>query len=344
MQHDEDWWTIPYPTRFEPESLKPQDTLSIKGNLLVDEKGQVVTLKGFNIADIDKLVVQGKWSKALFDEITAWGANSIRIPVHPISWRKRGKEWYFKHLDEAVSWANENGLYLLIDWHSIGNLKTGMYQHPMYRTDIVETSNFWGDIAFRYKDIPTIAVYEIFNEPTHDYIGNGAGSLGSITWKEWRDILESLIDIVQVYNKNAVALVAGFNWAYDLSDVIENPVRRDNIAYAIHPYPQKEGIDSKSAAEFKKAWQEHWGHVADKYVVMATELGWVKEGGQGAHIPVIHNDGVYGPAIIEFMSEKNMSWTAWVFDPEWSPVLISDWDFTPSEQGAFFKQVLQNKH
>jgi len=40
------------------------------------------------------------------------------------------------------------------------------------------------------------------------------------------------------------------------------------------------------------------------------------------------------------MEPRGISWTAWVFDPEWSPTMISDWDFTPTEQGAFFKDVM----
>ena len=32
-------------------------------------------------------------------------------------------------LDQAVDWANELGLYLILDWHSIGNLKEEKFQH-----------------------------------------------------------------------------------------------------------------------------------------------------------------------------------------------------------------------
>ncbi len=335
-----EWWNIPYPTRFDASTLKPQQMLSINGNQLVDSDNKVFTLKGLNIADIDKLARQGQWKKSLFDEVAAWGSNVVRIPIHPMAWRARGKHWYFQELDNAVKWANEHQMYLIIDWHSIGNLKTEMFQHPMYSTNIAETSNFWRDIAFRYKGVPTVAVYEIFNEPTDDFIGNGKGSLGKISWDEWRELMESMVDIVKVYNEQAIPLIAGFNWAYDLSEVMEKPIRREGIAYAIHPYPQKAKVAEESIDAFKQAWQKQWGYVAERYPLMATELGWVKTGGYGAHVPVLHDNGTYGPAIVEFMAERNISWAAWVFDPEWSPVMIKDWDFTPSEQGEFFKKTL----
>ena len=35
-----------------------------------------------------------------------------------------------------------------------------------------------------------------------------------------------------------------------------------------------------------------------------------------------------------------ISWVAWVFDPQWSPQLIGDWEFTPTRQGTFFRQKM----
>lgn len=338
-----EWWNIPYPNRFDTSVLKDQDFLSVKGNVVVDESGNIFTLRGMNIADPAKLAYNNTWNKGLFEEAKRWGANTIRFPVHPLSWRLKGKEWYLDRLDEAVKWSNDLGLYLIVDWHSIGNLHAEMFQHPMYVTSLVETSNFWKDIAFRYKNVPTIAVYEVFNEPTYDYIGNGVNSLGGVTWVEWRNILESLIDIIYAYDENIIPLVAGFNWAYGLEQAAADPIRREGIAYAVHPYPQK-GRSNKDAnvsiAEFKTQWQKQWGFAVQKYPLMATELGFVKEDGLGAHVPVIHNGNTYGPAIIEFMKERNVSWTAWVFDPDWAPTMIKDWDYTPTEQGIFFKNAL----
>ena len=73
--------------------------------------------------------------------------------------------------------------------------------------------------------------------------------------------------------------------------------------------------------------------------MILTEIGWVRPDGYGAHIP-IKNDGSYGPMIAEYMDKKGISWIAWCFNPDWSPVLIEDWDFTPSEQGRFFRDLM----
>ena len=309
---ESDWWNIPYPSRFDQSRLtQEQSFISVDGKNLVDGDGNTFVFRGVNIGDPDKLMSQNRWNKQLFEEVHRWRANHIRLPIHPIAWRNRGSDWYFARLDDAVSWANAVDMYLIIDWHSIGNLETELFQHPQYVTSLAETANFWKSIAHRYKGVSTVAVYEIFNEPTDDFVGSGKGSLGKANWDSWRDSMEDLIDLIYVYDSEVIPLVAGFNWAYDLGPVAEKPIRREGVAYAIHPYPQKSKPNSNTRQAFHDAWQKHWGWVAENYPVMATELGWVKEDGYGAHIPVINNDGSYGPNIVSFMEARGVSWTAW---------------------------------
>ncbi len=337
----DEWWNIPYPRSFDVATLpQKQGFISVKGKGFVNEAGRPFIFRGVNIADPGKLAAQNRWQKSLFEEINRWGGNTIRIPVHPLSWRAHGSEWFFARLDEAVLWANSLNMYLIIDWHSIGNLESELYQHVMYDTTQLETKQFWRKVALRYKDVPTVAVYEIFNEPTHNFMGTGPHSLGKADWSTWREMLEEYVDLIHAYNKKAIPLVAGYNWAYDLTPVAAAPVRREGIAYAIHPYPQKAKPTDPTRENFFAMWEKTWGYVADRYPVIATELGWAKETDYSAHVPVINNDGTYGPNIIEFMGRKGISYTVWVFDPDWSPVMIKDWNYTPSEQGEFFRDAM----
>ena len=335
---DKSWWNSPYPSQFDNTQLsKELDFISVQGNKLVDESGKQVIFRGVNIADPDKLLREGQWSENLFKEIKAWGANIVRLPIHPVSWQGHGKEAYFKLIDQSIIWANTQDMYIIIDWHSIGYLPVELFQHPMYDTTMKETRTFWKDIAFRYTGVSTVAVYELFNEPTVQ-----GGRAGKANWLEWKALNEELIDIIYAHDKKVVPLVAGFNWAYDLRPIQQNPINRKGVAYTAHPYPQKAKPAIKSKENYFKLWDDVWGFAAKDYPIIATELGWVNADGKGAHIPVI-NDGSYGPHIIEFMQGRNISWVAWVFDPDWSPTMISDWDFTPTQQGAFFKKEMQ-KH
>lgn len=336
------WWNIPYPDRFDRSSLAAEQTaISIEGKDFVTADGGVMVFRGVNVGDPAKLAASDRWDEALFDEIRRWGANCVRLPIHPAPWRDKGADWYFARIDEAVRWANARGMYLVLDWHSIGNLNRGLFQHPMYDTTVTETFEFWRGIAYRYRDVPTLAVYELFNEPTDNFIGAGSGSLGKASWDEWRGTLEDLIDLVRVYDPGVIPLVGGFNWAYDLDEVPDKPIRRERVAYAIHAYPQKAvPVEPGKAAQFA-LWESQWGHLAAKYPLFASEIGWVREDGYNAHVPVIDDSGGYGPMLVEFMGERGISWTVWNFDPDWAPTMISDWNFTATEQGRFFRYVMQ---
>lgn len=303
--------------------------LRVEGNHFVNEEGQPVMLRGMSFSDPDRLEKAGHWNKAYFQEAADWGANLVRFPVHPRAWRERGHDQYLKLLDQGIKWAGDLGLYVIIDWHSIGNLRTGLYQDPIYNTTKVETFRFWRIIAQRYKNNPVVAFYELFNEPT-----SYRGQLGRLTWAQHKAIMEDLIDVIYATDRKVIPMVGGLNWAYDLSPVEYNPIDREGIAYVTHPYPQKR------EQPWEPKWQIDFGSIADTYPVVATELGFMSKDMRGAHNPVIA-DETYGNAIIDFFEKRGISWTAWVFDPVWAPQLIDNWDFEPTMQGKFFRKKMQ---
>ncbi|MGQ8365560.1 glycoside hydrolase family 5 protein [Glaciecola sp. 1036] len=329
--------TLHSSTAFDSAQLIKQNKIAIQANRFIDEHNETFVFKGFNIASPEKLIKDGKWDKAIFAEIKRWGANTVRLPVHPIGWRRYGEDEYLKLIDQAVVWANELDLYLIIDWHSIGYLLNETFQNPIYETTVEETLRFWQLVARRYANIPTLAAYEIFNEPTDKH-----SKTGRENWAEWKAFNERAIDIIQAFDDQTIILVAGFNWAYELKNAKQAPIERTGVGYVSHPYPQKERPNPRTKEALFKRWTAAWGILAEDYPIILTELGWVAEDGHGAHIPVI-DDGSYGPYIMEYIQQNGLSWTAWCFDPNWSPTIIQDWSYTPTEQGEFFKQVLADQ-
>jgi endoglucanase len=216
-------------------------------------------------------------------------------------------------------------MYVIIDWHSIGNLRTELFQAPSYNTSRTETLRFWRTVAARYRGNSTVAFYELFNEPT-----SYGGTLGRLSWDEHKALMEEIIDVVYAHDRATIPLVGGLDWSYDLSGVRENPIDRPGIAYVSHPYPQKR------TPPWEPKWEETWGFVAQRFPVVATEFGFMSADGPGAHVPVI-GDEVYGEAIVDFFEQRGISWVAWVFDPQWSPQLIQGWNFEPTRQGRFFR-------
>jgi hypothetical protein len=305
--------------------------ISVSGNQFVKEDGSKHIFRGLNTSDPERLDTMGRWNEVYFDEMKKWGANVVRFPVHPTAWRRQGKKRYLQLLDKGVKWAAERDMYVIIDWHSIGNLKNEMYQHDMYETTQKETFEFWRTIAKHYKDNPTVAFYELFNEPT---VYNG--ELGTCTWAEWKTLNEEMITIIRANGGKGIPLVAGFNWAYDLTEIANNPINATGIAYVSHPYPMKR------EKPWQEKWTQDWGFVKDKYPLILTEIGFCGPEDPGAHIPVI-SDESYGDAITKYCDQKDISWVVWVFDPMWAPALYTDWNFTPTRHGVYFKKAMNDR-
>jgi aryl-phospho-beta-D-glucosidase BglC (GH1 family) len=320
------WWGERGPgSRSHKKKKKKLPLIAVKGNKFVDPAGNAILFRGLSISDPDKLASQGHWNREHFVKVQEMGAKVVRIPVHPAAWRGRTPAEYLKLLDQAVDWCTELNMYIMLDWHTIGNLTTGLFQDPMYETTLQETYSFWRIAARHYAGHNTIAFWELFNEPT-----TYRGQLGPVIWNEWKQICENEITIIRAYNPQAVVLVAGFDWAYDLTPIIEAPINAQNIGYVTHPY------SNKRPRPWEPRWESDFGFAANTYPVVATEFGGAAELGNardGDQTP-------YGPSIFRYLESKGISWMVWCFDPEWGPTLISDWNYTLTPAGEYAKKVM----
>lgn len=316
----------------EIKEVKTLSKISVKGNSFVTQSGNPIVFRGLNTSDPDKLEKDGHWDLEYFQEIKKWGATLVRFPVHPKAWRERGENEYLKLLDKGIQWATDLGLYIIIDWHSIGNLKEEKFYLDIYETSMEETKHFWKTMSNKYKDNSTVAFFEIFNEPT-----TNGGTLGKVTWDEWKEINENLIAIIRENGCKTIPLVAGFNWGYNLKPINKKPINAKEIGYVSHPYPQKR------EHPWNDKWTEDWGFAAEKYPIILTEIGFCEPDDEGAHVPVI-GDESYGDAIKEYSDDRGISYMIWVFDPNWSPRLFNNWNFEPSKHGKYFKNAMQSYH
>ncbi len=251
----------------------------------------------------------------------------VRVPVHPVAWRERTPARYLQLLDSAVEWCTDLGMYIIIDWHTIGNLKMELFQDPMYNTTQKETHEFWQTIAKHFSGNNTVAFYELFNEPT-----TYRGQLGSISWSEWKKMMEDIIHLIRAYDAETIPLVAGFDWAYDLTPLREEPINAENIGYVTHPYP------FKRQEPWQPKWDEDFGFAANYYPIIATEIGFGLRTGETI------GPNHYGYQVTKYLEGRGMSWTAWVFDPEWGPPMLKSWDgYELTEMGKYFKAAMTKK-
>ena len=85
--------------------------------------------------------------------------------MRPENW-VRDKDYLWRYLDPLVGWAGELCLYVIIDWHYIGNVETGagaqMPDTPQQPKEL--TLAFWRLVASYFRDAPHV-LFEVFNEP-----------------------------------------------------------------------------------------------------------------------------------------------------------------------------------
>ena len=360
-QQDNTPWFVDRWTRNTPSpKAKNMPLVKVVGNHFETPDGKTILFRGIAISDPDKVERQGHWNKEHFEHVKALGANIVRVPIHPIAWRERTPEGYMAILDQCVDWCTDLNLYVMLDWHTIGNLETEMFQDPMYVTTKQETFDFWRKIAARYAGNNTVAFYELFNEPT-----NYRGQLGNISWSDWKKSVENMITIIRFSDNETIPIVGGFDWAYDLTPLRLEPINAEGIAYSTHPY------SNKSPQPWATTWEENFGFAAKKWPVFATEFSYdsmdrpelidpekgftpgnfkLIDPAKGAvrdnfvmqpGKPIDHKENHYGNQIIDYLEGKGISWTIWVYDPEWGGNKIKSWNYEPTEGLKFFIEAMK---
>lgn len=101
--------------------------LSVRDARIVDDRGRTVLLRGVNVNQLGDYF-QGAagvppvlpFSRADFEQIAALGLNSVRLLVHWSALEPRPgvhDDAYLARIRQAVTWARELGLYVVLDMH-----------------------------------------------------------------------------------------------------------------------------------------------------------------------------------------------------------------------------------
>jgi endoglucanase len=303
--------------------------LRAEGNRIVDPAGREVILRGVTLADpyflADERLTNHLCEADFYVLSREWKAGIVRIPIHPGLWT--GTEGYMeKYVDPVVEWAGKYGMVALLDWHAHGNPVTGETEHAPrenqypwhgspYTPDLDLARSALSAIGGRYGEKSWV-IYECFNEPT--FIG----------WGEWRPVAEELVDTLQAAAPEALVLVSGTDWGYDLGGALSDPVRRDNIVYSTHAYPGK-----------GEAWKDVARRLKQRSPVIIGEWGFM-EHSCNANLNASARDYAY--PLLETAGELGLGWIAWVWHPYWEPPLLVSWDgCLPTEFGRIVMGALR---
>jgi endoglucanase len=314
--------------------------LHTDGKYIKDASGNVPPLYGVSFPCITTIVdsrtIPGDASKTniqrYIDKATntadGWRSNVVRFPVYPDwfndetgshqGWKQLDPDTYFStYLDPAIRYCIEKKVYVIIDWHYIGQSWTDP-------TIVSNTNAFWTYLPPKYANCSNV-LFEIFNEPT--------GGITQTDWNSWKTAADAWVSMIRKAAPNNLILVGSPSFSQDLTYVPQNPISGTNIVYIAHIYP----------GHAQSNWDSWFGNTADSYPVMITEWGYEA----GATNPCDGTQTSYGNAFKAYINGKdNIRWTGWCFDYIWHPVMWdSNWNLLSgyNYMGQFVKTWISEK-
>ncbi len=254
--------------------------LSVSGVNLVDASGNKYQLKGVSTHGIAWFpdYVNYEAFKTLRDD---WGANLIRIAMYSgenSGYCTGGDKEYLKGLiDKGVKAATDLGMYVIIDWHVLGDL------NPLTHKE--EAKKFFEEMSAKYKDYDNV-IYEICNEPN-----------GGTPWSDVKAYAEEVIPIIKKNNPDAIIIVGTPNWSQDVDVAAKDPIKGyTNVMYAAHFYAAthkdwlRDKIDTALAAGLP---------------IIISEFSICDASGNGG---IDYNEAARW---MEYLNNKNISYAGW---------------------------------
>lgn len=255
--------------------------LHVKGTKLVDKKGHEVQLRGVSTHGLSwyPQYVNDKCFAQLHDK---WGANVVRLAMYTEEYNgycsgdAKNRSDLKKLIKKGVRLAKKHKMYVIVDWHILSDGNPNSHKK--------EAKAFFREMSREFKGYNNV-IYEICNEPN-----NGT------SWKEIKFYARSVISTIRKNDKKAVIVVGTPTWSQDVDQAAADPIKGDNIMYALHFYAatHKTDLRNKMTAAINKGLP-----------VFVTEYGICDASGNGAI------DKKEADRWIQTMDEYGVSYIAW---------------------------------
>jgi endoglucanase len=195
-------------------------------------------------------------TKADIDAMARWGFNSVRLPMHwnlfikdvPVTattgrivWNEEG----FRRVDALIAWVKANNMFLILDLHAapggqgqdIAISDRDPHKPSLWdsRENQAKMIALWSEIARRYKDEPTIAGYDLLNEPNWGFQGKeDKGGCRETGNEPLRDLYERTIRAIRAIDTHHMLIIEGNCWGNNYAGLL--PVADSNTTLSFHKY------------------------------------------------------------------------------------------------------------
>ncbi len=242
-----------------------------------------------------------------------WGANLVRLPLSESLWLYGNPSIgcsatsYQALVKQVVDMLTTLHLNVLLDlqWTDAGNQTTsvGDFAGDAWSMPDQDSVTFWQQVAPIYQSYPNV-LFEVFNEPhnnagwscwrngcliTNDSPSSSGHDRHAFTYQAVG--MQTLVNTIRHTGANNLALAAGTNWGYDLSQIPTYHLDGTNIVYDTHPYP----YTGKLAAN----WDNSFGNLSATYPVMSAESG------------EYDCKSAYVASLLDYFDAHDISWVTW---------------------------------
>ena len=214
-------------------SVDKHGALSVVGPHIRNQNGEITSLAGPSFFWSNTGWRQEKYYTTGAVETFAndWNAGIIRIAM--------GAQNEGSYLEDPqgntdrvvtlIDAAIENGLYVIVDWHS----------HQAEK-DVDAAVNFFKTIAETYGDTPNL-IYEIYNEP-----------LDTTHWaRTIKPYAKTLIRAIREIDADNLIIVGTPSWDQRVDIAADDPlIGHSNILYALHFYAASHKAELREKAEY----------------------------------------------------------------------------------------------
>ena len=272
-------------------------------------------------------------TKKDIDSLSAWGFNSIRLPMHynlytlPIekenvlgqnTWLEEG----FKMTDDLLTWCAANKIYLILDLHGApggqghdANISDYDVTKPSLWESVPNQDKMvalWKKLALRYRDSPWIGGYDIINEPNWNFEGANPNGCDETSNVPLRDLQVRVTNAIREVDTNHLIFIEGNCWGNNYSGIF--PLWDENMALSFHKYWNQNDV-----ASIQKFLD---------YRIQYDVPIWLGESGE--------NSNVWFREAISIMESNNIGWAFWPMKKIDNLAGVTSVKITPE-----YKQLLQ---
>lgn len=290
--------------------------LRVENGQLVDQDGEAYQMHGVSthgLAWFPEYV-----SEEAFRTLrNNWDADVMRLAMYSDEYggySNGGDQKELKKLiDKGVEYASKLGMYVIIDWHVLGEGDPNVHKE--------DAIAFFDEISAKYADYGNV-IYEICNEPN-----------GGVSWKDVKRYAQEVIPVIRANDPYGIILVGTPQWSQLIGDAAADPIEGyDNIMYTLHFYAATHKEDLRGSLE--KA-------LKDGVPVFVSECSICDASGNGGI------DEKSAKAWVELLDKYDVSFVAWsLCNKNETAALVdsgcsklSDWsDQELSDTGRWFKE------